>query len=155
VPTLALYALLLAGLLGGAHYVLRQAKAEGAAECKAEHQAASDLAYRENAAALAGIATEAQRMAQRAATARAGLDRAAPGLRDAAIASCIGLSAAATPGSPTASAPGVVQADVLGEVGARLRGLAEEATASRREGDACTAAYDEVERRSREAKAPS
>lgn len=159
-------AITLALLLGYASHLIGAHNARIRAEGRAEVQTLWDQAEKARALVAAKaqadarteetrrtqaqmeIANESQRMATRRAAAADTLDAAAPGLRNAVAAAISSNSCRATedsaahPASPTARAPGVVLADVLGSAETRLRQLAEGLDASRAAGNACAAAYD-------------
>jgi hypothetical protein len=132
----ALVALLVMGLA----YWTDSLKQEGRAECQAAHDKADRIEEQRRTAALAGVANEAQRMANRVRADAAGVDRAAPGLRGA-VSARLHVPAAASSASAPAGTAGDVLADVLGAAETRLRDMAALADQSRVAGSACERAY--------------
>lgn len=148
--------LLAAALLLGYKWQLHQARQEGIEECQDEHAAAAlqvSIANRAEDQRRLGaqreVNNETQRLAARSRAARTALDARAGGLRHALAAACGGVA----PGdptavviSPTAPAPELLRADVLGEIEQRLRDLGAEATLTRIAGAACEREYDALTR---------
>jgi hypothetical protein len=149
-----LIVLLISAIIGGAGFILHQQRErgrdEGRAEISAQWQAqreadqkAKDAEIERINAAHEKVVQDAKKQTQQAAAAAASANAAATGLRQRyakLAAACAAASAVA--GSPPASAPGDLLANVFRRIDEAAGQLAEVADQRRVGGLACEAEYD-------------
>jgi hypothetical protein len=134
----------LAAILGAIHGAFWYAKREGKQECERAHAVAVAAEFRQHVEAVAQVADEAQRLANRRVASRNAAGVASDRLRGELAGHGIVYHPAASASSPAATEAGDLSARLLDAADRRLRELAEYADEASAAGTACERIYDKM-----------